>query len=357
MRTLLIAAALFIEGMSGAPLIGSWRLAESQAAPPGALTPATRPSDPAHWRITDPGQGPVPLPNGDTGARELSGITWAGGTRYYAVSDKLRKLFPLTIEIDLHGGAIRRAVVEPGVSLAGSSDLESIAEDAAQGTIVVSDEVGPGIREYRVPDGTLVRAIPIPPVFRNARKNLSLESLSIDAEKGSLWTVNEETLANDGPASSFAAGSVVRLQRFDSGRQSNGQWAYITDPLFGETLVRGRNAESSGVSELVALPGNGLLALERAYGVGGLRIRLYEVDVDGATDTSALASLAGATYSPVRKTLLWQHMFPNINYEGAALGPPLDDGSHSLVLISDDGHKLRQTLYALTVRRMAEGKE
>jgi hypothetical protein len=348
-RALLIAAALLIEAMGGASLIGGLRLAESYAAPAVAPTPATRPSDPAHWRIADPGQGPVPLPKGDTRARELSGITWGGGTRYYAVSDKRRKVFPLTIEIDPHGGAIRRVVVEPGVSLAGSSDLEGIAADAEQGTIVIADESGPEIREYR-PDGTLVRAISVPPVFRNARKNLSLESLAIDAEKRSLWTVNEETLANDGPASSFAAGSVVRLQRFDSGRQPNGQWAYITDPLFGETPVRGRHAESSGVSELVALPGNGLLALERAYGVGGLRIRLYEVDIAGATDTSALPSLAGATYSPVRKTLLWQQMFADINYEGAALGPQLDDGSHSLVLISDDGHKLRQTLYALTVR-------
>ena len=30
--------------------------------------------------VTDPGQGPVTLPAGSVGARELSGVTWAGGS-------------------------------------------------------------------------------------------------------------------------------------------------------------------------------------------------------------------------------------------------------------------------------------
>jgi hypothetical protein len=35
----------------------------------GAATPSP------HWSVTDPGQGPVSLPQGDTPARELGGIT------------------------------------------------------------------------------------------------------------------------------------------------------------------------------------------------------------------------------------------------------------------------------------------
>lgn len=303
-----------------------------------------------HWAITDPGQGPVPLPGGGSGAKELSGITWAGGTRYYAVSDKLAKLFPLTIELDPQTGAITRAAVEAGVLLPGSTDLEGVAYVPEHATVLVSDEVGPGIREYRVADGSLVGSIPLPPVYANARKNLSLESVSMDPGHDTVWTANEETLANDGPPSSFVAGSVVRVQRFDRAYQPSGQWAYVTDPMFGDMLLRGRDIESSGVSDLVALPAGGLLALERGYGAGGTRIRLYEIDFTGATDVSAVPSLASATYTPVRKTLLWQRMFPNVNFEGAALGPALADGAHSLVLISDDGHHLRQALYALTVR-------
>ena len=302
------------------------------------------------WTIDDPGQGPVTLPAGDTGARELSGISWAGGTRYYAVSDKLAKVFPLSIEVDPHTGTIVHAAVELGVFLPGSRDLEGVAYDPEHATVLVSDEAGPGIREYRPADGSLVRVIAVPPVYRNIRKNLSLESLSLDPEHQNLWTANEETLANDGPRSSEEAGSVVRLQRFDREYQPNGQWAYVTDPAFVDGLLHGQGMESSGVSDLVALPNGGLIALERAYGVAGLRIRLYEIDFTGATDVTDVPSLAGATYQPVHKTLLWQRRFPDINYEGAALGPPIDGGGRSLMLISDDGHHLRQALYPLIVR-------
>lgn len=302
------------------------------------------------WSISDPGQGPVALPKGDTAARELSGITWAGGTRYYAVSDKLGKLFPLSVDIDRDKGTIARAVVEPDLGLPGSTDLEGIAYDAEHQTVLVSDEIGPAIREYRVADGRLVRSIALPAIYGSARKNLSLESLALEPEKHGLWTTSEETLANDGPLSSFAAGSVVRLQRFDRAYKADGQWAYVTDPAVGDMLKPGRDIESSGVSDLVALPGGGLIALERAYGAQGLRIRLYEIDFAGATDVAAIASLQGATYKPVRKALLWQRVFPNINYEGAALGPALSGGGHSLVLISDDGHHQRQALYPLVVR-------
>ena len=311
-----------------------------------AAAPTTR------WTITDPGQGPVLLPSGGTGARELSGVVWVGGTRYYAVSDKVPALFTLSIAVDPHGGRIARASVDAAVPpLAGSKDLEGITCDPAAGTVLVSDEVGPAIREYRIADGALVRTLSLPPVYGNARNNLSLESLSMDPDHRTLWTVNEETLTNDGPISSRTAGSVVRLQRFDRAYRPTGQWAYVTDPTFGEFEGKRRDLEGSGVSDLVALPDGGLIVLERAYGLSGLRIRLYEVDFSGATDVTAAPSLASATYSPVGKRLLWEGRFPDVNYEGAALGPALYDGAHSLVLIADDGHHMRQALYALTLRR------
>jgi len=314
----------------------------------GAATPSPR------WRVTDPGQGAVSLPKGDTPARELGGITWDSGTRYYAVSDKLGTVFPLTIELNRRDGTIRHAAIEPGIPLPGSTDLEGVAYDRAHDTVLVSDEVGPAIREYRVADGRLVRSIRVPAVYRNARTNLSLESLSLEPDRRGLWTANEETLLDDGPLSSTQAGSVVRLQRFDAERPA-GQWAYVTDPLFGDMRREGRDVESSGVSDVVALPGGALLVLERAYGAGGLRNRLYEVDFAGATDVAALPSLVGATYQPVRKRLLWERQFPDTNYEGAALGPPLSDGGYSLILISDDGHGQRQTLYALVLHGAVDG--
>jgi hypothetical protein len=303
------------------------------------------------WTVHDPGQGPVMVSSGDSGARQLSGITWAGGNRYYAVSDKVARLFSLSIDLDPHTGAVRHTAIAAGVPLAGSRDLEGIAFDPEHDTVLVSDETGPGIREYRLADGGLVRAIELPPVFAHIRKNLSLESLSMAPDHRTLWTANEETLATDGPISTTTTGSVVRLQRFDHAFRPAGQWAYVTEPLFGDLQLRGRDKESSGVSDLVALPDGGLIVLERAYGMGGLRIGLYEVDFAGATDVSELPSLAGAHYTPVHKTRLWQRLFPTINYEGATLGPELSAGGRSLLLISDDGHLQPQALYALRIER------
>jgi len=119
------------------------------------------------------------------------------------------------------------------------------------------------------------------------------------------------------------------------------------------TLLGRTKAELEATA--AALPGGALLVLERAYGAGGLRNRLYEVDFAGATDVAALPSLVGATYQPVRKRLLWERQFPDTNYEGAALGPPLSDGGYSLILISDDGHGQRQTLYALVLHGAVDG--
>ena len=116
-------------------------------------------------------------------------------------------------------------------------------------------------------------------------------------------------------------------------------------------MVEGRG---TGLSDLVALPDGRLLALERSLGIGGLRIRLYELDLSGADDVSRTASLAGARIHPVRKHLLWERRSLSDNIEGAALGPPLGDGSRSLLLISDDGHGLAQALYPLRLQQVGK---
>jgi hypothetical protein len=136
----------------------------------------------------------------------------------------LAKLFPLSIELDPHTGTITRAAVDSGIPLPGSTDLEGVAYDPEHATVLVTDEVGPGSREYRVADGSLVRTIAVPAEFKSARKNLSLESLSFAPDHADLWTANEETLAVDGPLSSMVAGSTIRLQRFDRAYRPHGQW-------------------------------------------------------------------------------------------------------------------------------------
>lgn len=301
------------------------------------------------WVVEDVGQGPVPLAPGAHDAHELSGLVWAGGERFYAVSDKRGGLFRLRIAVTPGDGAIAAAAVEGVQRLPESHDLEGIVMGAGGDRVFVVDEVGPALREHRLADGAVLRRAAVPAPFTALRHNLGFEALARDPA-GALWVANEDALAVDGATSNRSDGSWVRLQRFDADLQPAGQWAYHLDPVDGALLVPSRG---TGLSELVALPDGRLLALERSLSASDLRLRLYELDLAGATDVATRPSLPAADVRPVQKHLRWERRAPDLNVEGAALGPPLADGSRSLLLISDDGHRLRQALYALRVRPLA----
>ena len=113
-------------------------------------------------------------------------------------------------------------------------------------------------------------------------------------------------------------------------------------------------AERSGVVDLVALPDGQVLALERELGgfLPHFRNRIYLVDFTGATDVTEAPSLIDGGFTPVTKTLLWQGVFALANFEGISLGPQLNDGSYTLLLVSDNGQGQmgqRQSLLSLTL--------
>ena len=216
--------------------------------------------------IVDPLQGPVALPSGSQGTNEFSGIAYAGDGLYYVVSDSGAELFSVDIDVDLATGDIVTASVTASLLLAAGTDLEGLVHHPLGGSVYASDETGPAIREYRLSDGAVLSTVPVPAAFANARVNLSLESLSMrlaaDPIDDAMWTANEEALTTDGPVSTAATGTIVRLQRFDDLLNPDGQWAYITDPYPGAPFL---GQERSGVADLLALPNGELLVLERSF--------------------------------------------------------------------------------------------
>ena len=275
-------------------------------------------------------------------ATDFSGITWMGGENFMTVSNKDVALYPLKLRIEPQTGRVVESKFGARISVKSKlNDFEGIAFLAEKNRIYVSAEGGNGIVGFDLA-GEATFAVEVPKVFSRARQNKSLESLTSGA--GALWTANEEALNGDGSVSGQTAGTVVRLQKFDAKFQPVEQFAYRTD-----TCALNGSGGRTGVSDLLALPDGGLLALERVVTSLGLKAKIYRVDFSGATDTSSIEKLEGAQFTPVKKKLLYEQLTFVTNYEGITLGPVLAGGWRSLLLIADSGGGTKHSLLPLRI--------
>lgn len=314
--------------------------------------------------ITDPGQGPVNV----TGGGEFSGLTRlsALGDDYLAVSDSAGgNLYPLTIQINPATGYVTNAPAAGPPINTGLADLEAIAWDG-NANIVVADESTPTVTRRHAATGALIDTLSIPANYAaNGRTNRKLESLTRDPTTSGYFFANEEALVGDGQTTTPARGIGTSARITDS--LTGRQYGYVIDPPADNPLA---SNEQAGLVELLALPNGTLLALEREASLG-LIARIYALDFTHATDVSAIAALdsdddgdlddESAFWTPVAKSLLWSHTSFSFtlsqvsNYEAMALGPALDTpGSYSLLLLSDNGNGLAQTLYPLIIHGVPE---
>lgn len=265
----------------------------------------------------------------------------AGAAEFLAVMDNSNKLVRLAVAFNTDGSIASHSVTG-GITLSASGDYEGVV--CAPGSVFVSNEMGPGISEFAIPSGALVRSLPVPAVFTtpgNLRANFGFESLTRRTTTGEMWTANEEALTVDGDLSTQANGTRVRLTRYSVGAEPTAQQqlVYVTDPIHGGVISGSR----SGVSDLVVLPDGRLLTLERSFslGQGFFRAAIYLVSPSevGATDVRALPGLIGQSFTPVSKTLLWEAAFGQ-NLEGLALGPRLGPTTRALLGVVDDADLL-----------------
>ena len=143
-------------------------------------------------------------------------------------------------------------------------------------------------------------------------------------------------------AATAESGTLTSLTNIDCDGNVLGQVAYELDALpedpegcFGTT----------GVTEILAVDATHFLVIERATvenadGVFQNVVKVYEIDVTGATDTATITALVGEDIVPVSKRLVLDlsaaGVEPVDNIEGIAWGPALENGSRSLVLVSDN---------------------
>ncbi|MBD2096714.1 phytase [Trichocoleus sp. FACHB-591] len=327
----------------------------------------------------------------------LSGITYDVENQvYYSISDDRNQINPArfyTLEIDLSDGKLNSGDLtfqdvttltdangNPFAAL--SIDLEGIGLTDA-GTVYISSEgeanpvagrvTNPFVNEFDLATGKQLSTLPIPEKFlpvnpfqdlngdgaitnadqpftptKGIRNNLALESLTITPDRHFLYTATENALAQDGAAADLGVASPSRILKYDlTTGQPMGEFVYITDPVEVESVPAGQ-FKTNGLVDLLALDNTGtLLSLERSFSTGvGNSIRLYQVQLQGATDVSSVDSLTGLEVNPVaQKSLLLDFADLGLtldNIEGITLGDTLPDGRRSLIVVSDNNFSTTQ---------------
>lgn len=241
------------------------------------------------------------------------------------------------------------------------ADPESVRIDPVSGNLVWTSEgdrsptatppriVDPFVREMRA-DGTHVRGYALPDMFRMSagetgpRGNLAFEGLTFTPDQRRTVVIAEGPLHADGPLPTTSAGATARITFFDrASGAAVAQYAYPVEKVQAAPVPAG-SFTVSGATEILALSATRFLVLERSFSVGvvGNQVRLYEIDVAGATNVLEMPALANAAYKPVSKRLvldvetLKSQLGGIANLEGMTFGPTLPNGRDSLVVVADD---------------------
>lgn len=310
----------------------------------------------ANWSVTAGGALVLDTSASGLTVGGMSGLAYVGPApttgkhRFLAVQDTGAGVVTFDAEFDLGGGLLSAAAVsnQPlGVSL----DFEGIAHVGS--SLFLSDETGPGVREFDPTSGNQLQSVTIPSVFANARGNRGFESLAFDESTATLWTANEEALTVDGAPATQASGTTVRLLELNvngSALTAGGQFAYEVEPIHGFAITGAR----SGLAELISMPDGTLLALERsaALALPPILNQVYEIGFAGATDVSVgtlAGGLQGESFTPVSKQLLWSGSIAGgENLEGMAIGPRLPNGAWAMLGVVDNGGNGANTIAAFT---------
>ncbi|MBP1849984.1 esterase-like activity of phytase family protein [Rhizobium halophytocola] len=206
----------------------------------------------------------------------------------------------------------------------------------------VNDRDGAFLREFDLPDGFA----PTADRSSGIRNNNAFESVTV-LPSGDVIVGLEAALHQDGPAASLTTGSLARMIRYDAKTgKAKAQYVYPVSPI-PQAPDKSGGWNDNGVPEMLALDEHRLLVLERGFAEGlGSSIKLFMIDLDGATDVSDIAALAktDAGIVPVRKSQL-------LDLRGIGLEPDnieamtfakAKDGTDLLILAADNNFSAEQ---------------
>ena len=331
--------------------------------------------------------GEVTFPTGfmfnDTEVGGLSGIVYDADVNHYlALSDDRGQIndaryYTLTIDLDdgsLDDGDVAFTDVITLLNQdldpfpAASIDPEGIAL-TKEGTLFIASEgdannlINPFINEFNI-DGSPLAELPVPAKFlptadqsSGIRNNLAFESLTLSPDQKFLYTATENALFQDGPQADLDSESLSRIIKYDVATgEPIQEFVYIVDPVPSDSNPPG-GFITNGLVELLAIDNDGtLLALERSFSVGiGNGIKLYEARTQGALNVITADNLFREDSindegeiippgpfeidPPAEKRLVFDLADLGItldNIEGMTIGPELEDGRKTLIVVSDN---------------------
>jgi len=305
----------------------------------------------------------------DIPAGNYSGITHIGGDRYALISDKQEADGWTEVSIQfLPSGDIREmqfVAHHYNTPMTGKTrDSEGIAYVAGKG-LYVSAENDQQIQELTEEGMPTGHSLSVPECFGvdNIYPNYGFEALTYDKENGLFWTTTEQGLrtdVKDATSLSNPAPTLLRMQSFGIDGQPLQQYAYKTE---APTTKRSSRLFAFGVPELLAVNDTTLLVMERElnipkrYNGAKCHIRIYSVNTrlgEPITDlTQPLQDMDEKKFLP--KKLLYAFSTgirflgrKNFaNYEGMCLGPRLEDGRQTVLLVSDSQNRAGNPLFHL----------
>ncbi len=257
-------------------------------------------------------------------------------------------------------------VATPWGTLLVSTEADFRPEPVEQAKLLEFDRAGRLARGFTIPPKCVVEG---ESRDKGVRHNRGFESLTLSPDGGRLYVGTEWPLLQDGHEASFDRPGFIRIFEYEiSGRElvRGGEYVYPIGPLASVAGFGDADGES-GLVELVALSTTRLLALERDYirdKKGDRRSvsrgRIFVVDLEDASDVTALSTLQNGDWRPVQKELLLDldDIVPELspgyqsldNFEAMGLGPVLPDGGQSLLLVSDDNFEDSQRTVFLLFR-------
>ena len=199
--------------------------------------------------------------------------------------------------------------------------------------IYIGKEETTEIVRYDVLDGRKNGQVVVTDYRDRGLDNRTIESLTFDTKRMSVFTINEGPLVGDN-------GLMLRLMEFTPNLNLKKQYTYILDMPLDDSPTND-DSHVFGVAELLSLGDGTLLVLEREFKMAGMKVgswvmnKIFRITPGNPEKTfvTGWRTVLGASDSGIA------------NYEGMCLGPKLPDGRQVIILCADSQDRYMGVLH------------